>query len=86
KVERASGDYGLWAKEIASGGAFFVDLNEITAKRYEKEGPEKVGAEYFTTKDHTHTSPAGAKLNADSVIEGLRNLKKSPLKKYILKK
>lgn len=87
KVERASGNYGLWAKEVAmSGGAFFVDLNEITAERYEKEGPEKVGAEYFTTKDHTHTSPAGAKLNADSVIEGLRKLKRSPLKKYILKK
>jgi len=87
KVERASGDYGLWAREIAaSGGAFFVDLNEITAAHYEKDGQQKVGAEYFTTKDHTHTSAAGAKLNAASVVEGLRKLKKSPLKKYILNK
>ena len=39
KVERASNDYGLWAKEIAeSEGAFFIDLNEIVAERYEKEG------------------------------------------------
>jgi rhamnogalacturonan acetylesterase len=87
KVERASGNYGLWAKEAsASAGTFFVDLNEITAEQYERDGQAKVAADYFTTKDHTHTSPSGAKLNAASVIEGLRKLKKSPLKKYILKK
>ncbi|HKX84467.1 MAG TPA: rhamnogalacturonan acetylesterase [Pyrinomonadaceae bacterium] len=87
KVVRASGDYGLWAKEVAAeAGALFVDLNEITARRYEKDGQAKVNGEYFTNKDHTHTSPAGAKLNAASVIDGLLNLKKSPLKKYILKK
>lgn len=83
KVARASGDYGLWAKEAAaSTGAFFVDLNELTATKYETEGPEKVAA-YFTMKDHTHTSPAGAKLNAGSVVDGLKGLKKSPLKKFL---
>lgn len=85
QVVRASGDYGAWAKEVAaSTGAFFVDLNELTASRYEKEGEQKVAA-YFTTKDHTHTSPAGARLNADSVAEGLKQLKRSPLKKFLLK-
>jgi rhamnogalacturonan acetylesterase len=85
KVVRASGDYGLWVKETAaSTGAFFVDLNELTAVQYEKEGEEKV-AGYFTTKDHTHTSPAGARLNAGSVVEGLKRLKRSPLKKFFLK-
>jgi rhamnogalacturonan acetylesterase len=87
KVVRASSDYGLWAKEAATTGrAFFVDLNEITADHYEKVGQAKVAADYFTTKDHTHSSPAGAKLNAASAIAGLRKLKKSPLKKYILMK
>lgn len=86
KVVRASADYGLWAKETAmSTKALFVDLNEITSFKYEKDGPSKVAAEYFTTKDHTHTSPAGARLNALSVAEGLRKLKRSPLKKYLVK-
>jgi rhamnogalacturonan acetylesterase len=87
KVVRASADYGLWAKESAeSGKAFFVDLNEIVAEHYEKDGQEKVGTAYFTTKDHTHTSAAGARVNADSVIDGLKKLKRSPLKRFILSK
>jgi lysophospholipase L1-like esterase len=86
RVERASENYGKWARETAeSQKVLFVDLNEITAQKYEKTGAEKTGAEYFTSKDHTHTSPAGARLNAESVVEGLRGLKKNPLKKYILK-
>lgn len=87
KVEPADQSYGKWAAESAkAGGAFFIDLNNIVAKQYEKDGQAKVAAEYFTTKDHTHTSPAGAKLNAASVIEGLRQLKRFPLKKYMLKR
>lgn len=86
KVVRAEADYGLWAKETAaSTGAEFIDLNAITAAKYEKEGEAKVAA-YFTTKDHTHTSPAGARINAESVVEGLRKLKHAPLKKYLIKK
>jgi rhamnogalacturonan acetylesterase len=84
KVERAADSYGRWARETAeSEKVLFVDLNEITARKYEKAGAEKTGAEYFTTKDHTHTSPAGARMNAESVVEGLRALKKNPLKKYL---
>lgn len=87
KVERASDNYGKWALETAkSEKVFFVDLNEITARKYEKAGAAKTGAEYFTTKDHTHTSAAGARINAESVAEGLKHLKKSPLKNYLLKK
>jgi len=84
KVERASENYGKWALETAeSQKVLFIDLNEITAQKYEKIGAEKVGTEYFTTKDHTHTSTAGAKMNAASVVEGLQKLKKNPLKKYL---
>jgi rhamnogalacturonan acetylesterase len=84
RVERATENYGKWARETAEGQkVLFIDLNEITARKYEKNGAEKVGAEYFTTKDHTHTSPAGARLNAESVVEGLRGAKKNPLKKYL---
>jgi len=32
--------------------------------------------------DHTHTSPAGAKLNAELVVAGLKTLKRNPLGRY----
>jgi lysophospholipase L1-like esterase len=84
KVARASNDYAKWAAEAAKdGGAFFVDLNEIVGRRYDAEGSEKVLAQYFTSKDHTHTNAAGAKVNADCVIAGLRELKDCPLTTFI---
>ena len=87
RVERAAENYGKWSRAIAAAEkVFFVDLNEITARKYEKLGVAKVGAEYFTTKDNTHTSTAGARLNAESVVEGLRKLKNALLKNYLLKK
>lgn len=83
KVERVAGTYGGWAADVAkSTGAFFIDLNDLVATKYEALGPEKVKALYFL-EDHTHTTPAGAQLNAASVAEGLRALKKCPLAAYL---
>src|SRR6266850_3520482 len=79
KVVRASDSYGKWAAEVAmSEGVSFIDLNEISAKQFEALGPGKVKELYFL-EDHTHTTPAGALLNATSVVEGLRSLKNNPL-------
>ena len=84
KVVRSDDSYGLWAKQVAQKeGAFFIDLNRITADKYQKSGPAVV-ATYFPS-DHTHTNAAGAKVNAASVVTGLRALKKNPLNKYLLK-
>ena len=63
---------------------FFVDLNEIIAKQWETLGQEKVTKEFFFN-DQTHTSPAGARFNAESVVTGLRELKKCKLAKFLLK-
>jgi len=83
KVLRAANDYGKWAAEAAkAGGAAFIDLNELVARRYEAAGPEKVKALYFG-EDHTHTTPAGARLNAEAVVEGLKSLKDCPLCRYL---
>ncbi len=41
---------------------------------------------YFTPADHTHTTPAGAQLNAACVVEGIKQLKDCPLAGYVLKK
>jgi lysophospholipase L1-like esterase len=85
KVERGSGKFGLWAAEIArSQGATFVDLTTLIANKYEGLGEEKV-KELFAT-DHTHTSPAGAELNASLVVAGLKTLKHKPLNRYLSEK
>jgi rhamnogalacturonan acetylesterase len=84
KVRRADKDYGLWAKEIAdTEGVLFIDLNAITADKYDAWGPEKVKA--FFPGDHTHTNQEGAKVNAASVVDGIRSNAKNPLNKYLLK-
>ena len=81
RIVRNSEDYGKWAAEVArSEGTAFVDLNEIIARRYDELGPEKV--EPLFGDPHTHTSLAGAELNAECVIAGLKALKKDPLERY----
>jgi len=83
KVERGSGHYGEWAAEIAkSQHVLFIDVTKIIADRYEKLGEEKV-KELFGP-DHTHTSPVGAELNAELVVEGIKAIK-SPLKSFLVK-
>ncbi len=81
RVERGSGKFGQWAAEIAkSQNVEFIDLTTIIADRYEELGQDKVQALFGP--DHTHTSPAGAELNAELVVAGLKTLKHNPLGRY----
>lgn len=83
KVIRADSNYGKWAREVAEQeGAFFIDLNHITADKYDKLGAEKVKA--FFPGDHTHPSEEGARVNAESVAEGIKQLNELKLKKFLL--
>lgn len=84
KVVRSPDSYAGWAKEIAAQeGACFIDLNNIIADKYEELGADKVAT--FFPKDHTHTNKEGGMVNADIVINGIKNLKHCELKKYLLK-
>src|SRR5262249_3157383 len=84
KVARASNDYGKWAAEAAKqGGAFFIDLNEIVAKRSEELGQELVATNFFTTVDHTHTPRAGAEENALAISKGIRTLEDCSLGNFL---
>lgn len=84
KITRGAAGHGGWAAEAArQEGALFIDLNEIVSRRYEQDGPEVVGSRYFTTVDHTHTTPAGAQLNAECVAEGVKALKECTLAEYL---
>lgn len=77
--------YGRWAEDVAKAEKVaFIDLNEIIARQYEALGAEKV--EPLFADEHTHTSLAGAELNAASVIAGLKLLKPNPLYAYFSKK
>ena len=81
KITSNAEDYGQWAAQVAEkAGVRFVPLNTIVSRRYAELGPEKVEALFFG--DNTHTSLAGAELNAESVIAGLKALKKNPLARY----
>jgi rhamnogalacturonan acetylesterase len=83
KVMRSSESYAKWANEVAKQeGAYFIDLNEIVASKYEEIGAEKVKP--FFQVDHTHTNIDGAKLNAELVIKALKEMKPGKLKKYLL--
>jgi len=85
KVERANADYGKWAMETAAANqAYFIDLNAITADKYDALGPDKVKT--FFPGDHTHTNKEGAEINAASVVEGLRKIKDCTLNNYLLDK
>ena len=61
----------------------FIHLNKITMSRYDGMTPKEVKEKYFTPADDTHTSFAGAELNAQSVIEGLKELKDCPLNGFL---
>lgn len=82
KVGRGEEDYGGWSREVAaSTKAFFIDLNALIADQYDKMGQEKVNA--FFPADHTHTNDAGARLNAASVVEGLKMIPDCNLNRFL---
>ena len=70
-IERRNETYGTWCRQVAKEtGVELVDVHNITANALDKKGQKKAAA-YFN-HDHTHTSLKGARLNAQSVAEGLR--------------
>lgn len=81
RVIRNSGNYGGWAKQIAEQQhVAFIDLNAIIARHYDELGEQKV--EPLFADPHTHTSWAGAVLNAQCVVAGLKALPHDPLAAY----
>lgn len=81
KVERGSGKFRQWAEELARAeGVAFLDVTTIIADIYDMLGQEKV--KIMFGPDHTHTSPAGARFNAELISLGLKALKGNPLGKY----
>jgi rhamnogalacturonyl hydrolase YesR/lysophospholipase L1-like esterase len=79
-IVRAVDSYGGWTRAVAKKQhADFIDLNEIVARQYDAMGPAAV--EPMFGDPHTHTTVAGATLNAASVVAGLKALKHDPVAK-----
>ena len=77
KVMRGLDGYASWAADAARvSGARFIDLNTISADKYDALGQDAAAA-YFN--DVQHSRKKGARLNAESVVSGLRGLKGCPL-------
>lgn len=82
KIVRNAANYGGWAREVAEQEhVAFIDLNEIIARRYDALGEAAV--EPLFADPHTHTSRAGAELNAECVVAGLKALPHDPVAAYL---
>ena len=77
--------YVGWAEEVAKAEkCHFINLNKLVMAKYAALTPADIKEKYFTSADNTHTSPAGAELNAACVAQGLRDLKDCPAKDWLL--
>jgi rhamnogalacturonan acetylesterase len=79
-IERETNFNTIMHKIADDDHLFFIDMATIEADRLEATGKEK--AALLFPIDHTHTSPEGAELNAQSVVIALK-LAKSPLAQYL---
>jgi lysophospholipase L1-like esterase len=74
-------DYATWARDVAAATQTpFVDLNAIVARQYEAMEPAKLDTLF--ADERTHTTAAGARLNAEAVVAGLKAID-SPVIKYL---
>lgn len=81
RIERRNDTYAGWSRDVAAElGVGFVDLHNISADRLDALGPEKTADCYHG--DHTHTSLEGARLNAESFVQGLQSIR-HPLSAYL---
>jgi len=79
--------YVAWSAQVAADQkVFFINLNQIILSHYAGLTTSEIKTNFYTPKDDTHFSPAGAQLNAACVIEGLRELTNCPLEDFLLDK
>jgi lysophospholipase L1-like esterase len=78
KIVRNDDTYAGWAREVAAQEKVgVIDLNEHIAEQYDAMGERNVEAMF--ADPHTHTSRAGAELNAEVVVAGLKALPEDPV-------
>ena len=82
-ITRVDSTFGLWARQVAEAeNVPFIDLNDITACKFERFGKEKVKTMFYL--DRIHTSEFGARVNAESAVEGIASTPSLGLRYYLL--
>jgi len=75
-------EYPEWAEaEAKKNGAYYINLNRIIAAHWKELGQANV--KKFFPIDGTHTNIEGARLNAASVMEGIKGIPDCPLNQYL---
>ncbi|MDR0989223.1 MAG: rhamnogalacturonan acetylesterase [Prevotellaceae bacterium] len=70
-IQRYDSTFNLWQRQVAEAEKVpFIDLTDLTARKYERFGKEKVKEMFY--RDRIHTSVYGARINAASAAEGIR--------------
>ncbi|MCP5530345.1 MAG: rhamnogalacturonan acetylesterase [Opitutaceae bacterium] len=81
KIVRNQAGYGTWAETVArEEGVPFIDLGERIAARYDELGRDAVDPLF--ADPHTHTSRAGAELNAEIVAQALSDTLGDAIERY----
>jgi lysophospholipase L1-like esterase len=77
--------HAAWAAAVAKETETpFVDLYELIARKYETLGMEKVDSLFAPAPmEHLHTGWDGAVINAELVVEGLRQIGSNPLAGFL---
>lgn len=79
-IVRNDKGFGAWCREAAAmENVPYIDLNGLIADKYERMGKDSVQLMFHG--DHTHTSRAGAELNAKTVAEGIKYTNAKQLRK-----
>lgn len=74
--------YPLWARQVAElESVAFVDLHSLVADHYEQMGPHDV--DLLFADAHTHTSAAGALLNASVFVNAAKQLPMQPIHAWL---
>jgi unsaturated rhamnogalacturonyl hydrolase len=81
-VNGAAVPQAAWARDVAAAeNAGFIDLHELITRKYDAMERNEVNALFCGSP---HTGWAGAVLNAETVISGLKALKTDPVADYYL--
>jgi rhamnogalacturonan acetylesterase len=76
--------YSVWAEEVAkSRNAPLIDVHNMIADRYDREGPDVVSTYFQSAKDPTHRNPTGASVDAALTLAGLKSLLGPVLDAYL---
>ena len=76
--------YSTWSAEVAKAtNTPLLDVHNLIADRYEKEGKEAVDNYFNSARDPTHRNPLGAAVDAELTLAALRTLKGPALDAFL---